>query len=72
MTGTSLVNGTTVIAAASKWADELVNHESVLAWTRTLEPPPRVSIFPGADHFFHGRITELRQTVGEWLGDSES
>lgn len=47
--------------------DELVNHESVLAWTRTVEPAPQVAIFPGADHFFHGRITELRETVGKWL-----
>jgi alpha/beta superfamily hydrolase len=48
--------------------DELVNHDSVLQWTRTLQPPPRVAILPGADHFFHGRITELRETVREWLG----
>jgi alpha/beta superfamily hydrolase len=49
-------------------ADELVNHDSVLGWTRTLDPPPQVTILPGADHFFHGRITELRERVGEWLG----
>jgi len=47
--------------------DELVNHDSVLQWTRSLQPPPRVEIFAGADHFFHGRMTELRETVGEWL-----
>lgn len=48
-------------------SDELVNHESVLQWTRSLQPPPRVEIFSGADHFFHGRITELRETVAGWL-----
>ena len=47
--------------------DELVNHEAVVHWTRTLAAPPRVEIFPGADHFFHGRITELRETVRGWL-----
>jgi alpha/beta superfamily hydrolase len=47
--------------------DELVNHDSVLQWTRSLQPPPQVAIFAGADHFFHGRITELRETVREWL-----
>jgi alpha/beta superfamily hydrolase len=47
--------------------DELVNHESVLAWTRTASPPPEVHILPGAEHFFHGRLTELRSLLGAWL-----
>jgi alpha/beta superfamily hydrolase len=51
--------------------DELVNHDSVVQWTRSLQPPPRVTLFQGADHFFHGRITELRETVGEWLRTGE-
>lgn len=49
-------------------ADELVNHEAVLGWTRTLDPAPQVEILPGAEHFFHGRLTVLRALVGEWLG----
>lgn len=49
-------------------ADELVNHEAVRAWTRTLDPAPQVEILPGAEHFFHGRLTVLRALVGEWLG----
>ena len=48
--------------------DELVNHDSVLQWTRSVAPPPQVRIFEGADHFFHGRITELREAVAGWLG----
>lgn len=52
--------------------DELVNHESVGQWTRTVAPGPRVEIFEGADHFFHGRITELRQTVAAWLADERA
>lgn len=47
--------------------DELVNHELVEAWTRGLHPPPKVLVFEGADHFFHGRISELRRAVGDWL-----
>ncbi len=47
--------------------DELVDHEAVLAWTRNVEPPPLVRILPGAEHFFHGRLTQLRSLVGEWL-----
>jgi alpha/beta superfamily hydrolase len=48
-------------------ADNLVDHEAVLAWTRSVEPPPLVRILPGAEHFFHGRLTLLRSLVGEWL-----
>lgn len=48
-------------------ADELVNHESVAGWTRELDPAPTLRLFAGADHFFHGRITELRETVAGWL-----
>jgi alpha/beta superfamily hydrolase len=48
--------------------DELVNHDSVLQWTTTVVPAPQVTILAGADHFFHGRITQLRATVVAWLG----
>jgi uncharacterized protein len=48
-------------------ADELVDHERVLAWTRQLEPAPDVRILAGAEHFFHGRLTELRSMLGAWL-----
>jgi alpha/beta superfamily hydrolase len=48
-------------------ADELVDHERVLAWTRALDPAPVVRILAGAEHFFHGRLTELRSLLGEWL-----
>ena len=48
-------------------ADDLVDHERVLAWTRTVNPPPEVRILAGAEHFFHGRLTELRSLLGGWL-----
>ena len=47
--------------------DDLVNHESVLEWTSRLQPPPEVRILPGAEHFFHGRLTELRTLTAAWL-----
>jgi hypothetical protein len=47
--------------------DDLVDHEAVLAWTGSVDPPPLVRILPGAEHFFHGRLTLLRSLVGEWL-----
>jgi hypothetical protein len=49
-------------------ADEFVDHETVLGWTRSLEPAPDVRILAGAEHFFHGRLTELRALLSEWLG----
>ena len=49
-------------------ADELVDHERVLDWTRALNPAPDVRILSGAEHFFHGRLTELRSLLGGWLG----
>ncbi len=47
--------------------DDLVDHERVLAWTKSLTPAPEVRILPGAEHFFHGRLTELRALLGAWL-----
>lgn len=43
--------------------DELVDHEAVQAWTRTLQPAPEVVILPGAEHFFHGRLNDLRDAI---------
>jgi hypothetical protein len=48
-------------------ADDLVDHERVLAWTRSLDPAPEVRILAGAEHFFHGRLTELRSILAGWL-----
>jgi alpha/beta superfamily hydrolase len=47
--------------------DELVNHETVLGWTRTVKPAPELRLLAGAEHFFHGRLTEMRALVGQWL-----
>ena len=44
-------------------ADELVDHRAVLEWTRTLQPPPRVRVLQGVDHFFHGRLHELKDVL---------
>ena len=47
--------------------DELVNHEHVLEWTRRLVPPPQVAILAGAEHFFHGRLADLKAAVQAFL-----
>ena len=43
--------------------DELVDHRQVLEWVRVAEPPPTVVILEGAEHFVHGRLSELKDAV---------
>jgi alpha/beta superfamily hydrolase len=47
--------------------DELVDVEAVRAWATGLSQPPQLKILPGAEHFFHGRLNDLRDAVKEWL-----
>jgi alpha/beta superfamily hydrolase len=44
-------------------ADDVVDAQSVIAWVGGLSPPPRLVVMPGAGHFFHGRLQELREAV---------
>jgi len=49
-------------------ADDVVPAPAVLSWAAGREPapgvpPPEVSLLGDAGHFFHGRITELRDAV---------
>ena len=46
-------------------ADELVDCREVLAWAARFAPPPTVRVFAGGDHFFHGRLHELKTAVEE-------
>jgi len=48
-------------------ADDVVPAEAVIAWARTLSPAPQLTVLPGAGHFFHGRINELRDIVLEFM-----
>jgi uncharacterized protein len=47
--------------------DELVNAQQVQAWAATLTPAPELAVLPGVDHFFHGRLNELREVVVRWV-----
>jgi alpha/beta superfamily hydrolase len=44
-------------------ADDVVPPGEVLAWARGLVRPPQLAVLPGAGHFFHGRLNELREAV---------
>jgi alpha/beta superfamily hydrolase len=50
--------------------DELVNVQEVQKWATSLARAPHVAILPGAEHFFHGRLNDLRDTVQGWLNAS--
>jgi len=47
--------------------DELVNAQEVQAWAESLTPRPHFELLPGVDHFFHGRLNELRDVVTRWV-----
>lgn len=48
-------------------ADEVVPAGEVIDWVDGLEPGPELVVLPGVEHFFHGRLTLLRETVTDWL-----
>ncbi len=43
--------------------DELVDVEETVAWVDGLAPGPELLIINGGEHFFHGRLSELRSAV---------
>ena len=47
--------------------DELVSIDAVRAWAGRFEPPPQMLVLEGAEHFFHGRLTELREGAVAFL-----
>ena len=47
--------------------DELVPVEETIDWVNGLEPGPELLVLPGAEHFFHGRLVELRDAVCEFV-----
>ncbi len=50
--------------------DELVDAATVRAWAEGFEEPPRVQWIAGAEHFFHGRLGELREGVAGFLRET--
>jgi uncharacterized protein len=47
--------------------DELVNIDEVKTWLSGLAQPPQLRVLDGAGHFFHGRLTDLRDVVTHWM-----
>jgi len=49
--------------------DELVDIDETVAYVDSLEPGPRLAVIPAGEHFFHGRLVELRETVEAFIGE---
>jgi alpha/beta superfamily hydrolase len=47
--------------------DELVDIEETIEWVNGLEPGPELLVMQGAEHFFHGRLNELRTAVVDFV-----
>jgi alpha/beta superfamily hydrolase len=43
--------------------DELVALDSLIDWLNDQTPGPELEVIAGADHFFHGKLTELKNGV---------
>jgi len=43
--------------------DEVVSCDAVVDWVNRLNPGPELVLLSGVDHFFHGRLTLLRETL---------
>ena len=51
-------------------ADELVELDETIDWFNRLDPGPELQIMHGAEHFFHGRLVELREAVTTFVGSA--
>jgi alpha/beta superfamily hydrolase len=47
--------------------DELVDPADIQQWAQALPVQPRLTMLSGVEHFFHGRLNDLRTTVASWL-----
>ena len=46
--------------------DEVVPCAQVQDWIAHLTQPPQLIVMPGASHFFHGQLIELREIIKKW------
>lgn len=47
--------------------DDVIDVQSAIERTRAVQPPPEVQIMDGAGHFLHGRLTDLRRRVSDFM-----
>ena len=51
--------------------DELVDVDETVTWVDGLEPGPELLIIPDGEHFFHGRLVELREAVMTFVSSTD-
>ncbi len=51
-------------------ADEIAPPDDVVAWVNGIDPGPELVMLPGVDHFFHGKLNLLRDTVSEFIANA--
>jgi hypothetical protein len=52
--------------------DDLVDHRAVAAWLGSLAPQARLVLLPGAEHFFHGRLHDVKEAVAAFLAADQA
>lgn len=50
--------------------DELVAIEDTIDWVNSLDPGPELEVFPGTEHFFHGKLVQLREAVEKFVAEN--
>ena len=50
--------------------DELVDVDQTIAWVNSLEPGPELLVLSGAEHFFHGRLNDVRHAAMEFVAEN--
>jgi alpha/beta superfamily hydrolase len=51
--------------------DELVDVAETIDWINSLEPGPELLIVRGAEHFFHGRLNDLREAITDFVSRAQ-
>jgi alpha/beta superfamily hydrolase len=51
--------------------DELVDVDETVEWINSLEPGPELLVMRGAEHFFHGRLNDLRTAVMAFVAGTQ-
>ncbi|HZD52130.1 MAG TPA: alpha/beta fold hydrolase [Woeseiaceae bacterium] len=49
--------------------DELVDVDGTIEWVNAMAPGPELRVFPETEHFFHGKLVELRKAVEAFVAD---
>jgi uncharacterized protein len=52
--------------------DELIELSAVQQWAASYTPEPQLRVVAGAEHFFHGKLTLLREAVLDFLREKRA